>query len=369
EAEAEVAEPTPEEAEIPEWLGELQPPEVKEVGGPHVAEAEGEMLSGDDALAWLESLAAGKEDELRAQAEAERRARVDEIMGRTPARPPEEEAPLEAEAEVAEPTPEEAEIPEWLGELQPPEVKEVGGPHVAEAEAIEALEEVEEEAEAAAMAEEEEAFFGWSGFGLTPPETEPEVVVEEEEWVKSFGFTSFEEDEAEGAEAEEEPILFEEAQPIEEPRTARPAEATVEPEPEVPTEEPEGAPEAPEEEIPAVVMEEEAIAAKPKPEVLPRVKDLQTYVAYVEEHQDDYQARLKLARALWNSGSVDEAIEHYVRLIRNNELLDQVIEDLQSWAREQPEDPRTLQTLGDAYMKEGNLDQALNAYRRAMSLF
>ncbi len=46
------------------------------------AVSEGEFLSGDDALAWLESLTSGKEDELRAQAELDSEARIAEIMGR-----------------------------------------------------------------------------------------------------------------------------------------------------------------------------------------------------------------------------------------------------------------------------------------------
>ncbi len=43
-----------------------------------------EMPSADDALAFLSRLAAGKEDQLRAQAEQEAEARMDEIMGRKP---------------------------------------------------------------------------------------------------------------------------------------------------------------------------------------------------------------------------------------------------------------------------------------------
>jgi len=46
-----------------------------------------EMPSADDALAFLAKLAAGKEDELRAQAEQEADARMAEIMGRKPSEP------------------------------------------------------------------------------------------------------------------------------------------------------------------------------------------------------------------------------------------------------------------------------------------
>ncbi|MBN1262479.1 MAG: tetratricopeptide repeat protein, partial [Anaerolineae bacterium] len=95
-----------EEEGLPAWIDELQPEEEAAVPTVETAEApqvDGDLLSGDDALAWFESLTVGKEDELRAQAEAEAKARVDEIMGRAAPRPvsaPPEPAP-EPEAVVA----------------------------------------------------------------------------------------------------------------------------------------------------------------------------------------------------------------------------------------------------------------------------
>jgi tetratricopeptide (TPR) repeat protein len=109
--------------------------------------------------------------------------------------------------------------------------------------------------------------------------------------------------------------------------------------------------------------------APEEPVVEMPVLDLKEQIAYVEANESDYQARIELARALWRTGDVEEAVEHYVRLIRANELLDKVIEDLESYAERDPKDPRSLQTLGDAYMKEGELDKALAAYKRAMNLF
>ena len=46
-----------------------------------------EMPSADDALAFLAKLAAGKEDQLRAEAKEEADVRMDAIMGRKPAEP------------------------------------------------------------------------------------------------------------------------------------------------------------------------------------------------------------------------------------------------------------------------------------------
>ena len=151
-----------EEEEVPDWLRELEPPAEKKmeeeplvgeqlpteaeevaplaeeaVAPPAAPTEEGEMLSGDDALAWLQSLSAGKEDELRAQAEVEQQARVDEIMGRKRPAPQEEVAEkeelpagrqvTEPEEETAPTEPEaiaeEEEVPDWLRELEPPAEK------------------------------------------------------------------------------------------------------------------------------------------------------------------------------------------------------------------------------------------------------
>jgi tetratricopeptide (TPR) repeat protein len=69
-----VVEPVPEAA-----LGVAEP-----TAAPEVPE---EMPSADDALAFLAKLAAGKEDQLRAQAHEEADLRMDAIMGRKPAEP------------------------------------------------------------------------------------------------------------------------------------------------------------------------------------------------------------------------------------------------------------------------------------------
>ncbi|MCX7682330.1 MAG: tetratricopeptide repeat protein, partial [Anaerolineae bacterium] len=83
------AAPEEAEAELPPWLAgvgkvEAAPEEVP----PAWLEGE-EPPSGEEALAWLEQLMRGKEEELQEQARLEAEARLAEIMGR-PAPPPEE---------------------------------------------------------------------------------------------------------------------------------------------------------------------------------------------------------------------------------------------------------------------------------------
>ena len=114
---------------------------------------EGELPSGDEALAWLEQLAEGKEAELQAQAEAEGEARVAEIMGR----------PIPREITAEETAPEPAEPEEafgWtefgLGEPLPPAAEptltqELSG-EIEAAGASELLEPPEAEKEEAGLA-------------------------------------------------------------------------------------------------------------------------------------------------------------------------------------------------------------------------
>ena len=255
----------------PAPVAEVAPPPPPEPGPAPVAEApapEGDLMSGDDALAWLQSLSAGKEDELRAQAAVESQARVDEILGRKPAAKP-EPTPV---AEVAPPPP-----PEPVAVIEQPVVEAAPPPApeptlVAEAPVLEVAPELEPVAE-------------------LPAEPEP---VEE---VASFG-----------------------------PATRH---------------------------------------AKP---ITPTTDLLEAMRARVEKNPDDHETRLHLARSLWAAEEVKESISHYAYLIRENEKTNLVVEDLRQYVVQRPKDALVLRTLGDAYMNEGLLEQALEIYNQAMNL-
>ena len=63
-----------------------------------------------------------------------------------------------------------------------------------------------------------------------------------------------------------------------------------------------------------------------------------------------------------------EAMENYALLVQAEVEIPSVMADLRQAAEEQPEDMTVLQTLGDAYMAQGLVDQALEIYNRAMNL-
>ena len=108
-------------------------PAAPEVPAPEAVPSwleEGGLPEGEEALAWLASLAAGREAELRAAAEAEAEARMAEIMGREVMPPA--AAPEVPEVPAAPEAPAPVEIPEWLREAAPPEVRAPEAPVPAE---------------------------------------------------------------------------------------------------------------------------------------------------------------------------------------------------------------------------------------------
>lgn len=88
----------------------------------------------------------------------------------------------------------------------------------------------------------------------------------------------------------------------------------------------------------------------------------------VKAHKNDHEARLALARALWAANETEEALSHYTRLIRAKMLMREVFTDLERYIQERPRIPQLWRTLGDAYMKDGQMNKAMETYNQAMSL-
>jgi len=429
EAELRAAAEAEAEARMAEIMGrEVTPPaaapEVPEVPAAPEAPApeavpswleEGGLPEGEEALAWLASLAAGREAELRAAAEAEAEARMAEIMGREVTPPaaapevPEEPAAPEVPApveipewlrEVAPPevrapeAPVPAEIPEWLRGLAPPEVvapevpeeeelpewlREVPMPEapgveerpewmeeavppeaaVPELEVPEWLEEVvPPEVPRAEVPPAEPGMFGWTAFGPEVEILQPPLPVEETPPPEQpFGWTAFGEE-----------VVAPEAPAWREPEF--PA-AEVAPPPTVP---PEAAP--PPEVAPPPVRPPEVVPPAPaRPEVVPpapptaeALASVDALRAYVRSHPRDHEARLNLARALWQAGLYADSLEAYSRLLKAGRLLDEVLADMEAHVAERPNDPAVRRVLGDAYMRADRLADALAAYREALEL-
>ena len=336
--------------------------ETEPISWAQMPTGEDDLLSGDDALAWLESLTLGKEEELRAQAEIESRARVDEILGRKPAVP--------AESTVDE---------------------------------VPVVERTEIETENALTIEEipsDEGAFGWDAFGEEITEV---VDTPSREAVPALEGTPSEESTLDWEVVAEE--LSDEAAPVETVPTAEgdllsgddalawlesltlgkeeELRAQTEIEAQARVNEILGRkPEAPipselAESEPASIAEEPAIAQTPMlqpaevleaPSIDLEALSLDALRDHVRANAADHAARLTLARALRDNGEIEEALEHYTQLVQADAEMQQVMTDLKQATIDYPQDTQVLQTLGDAYMAQDMVDQALEIYNQAMNL-
>jgi hypothetical protein len=425
-------------------------------------QVEEETPSGEDALGWLESLAAEAEEvgaeEPAAEEPAMEEPAAEELAAAVEPEPesavepmaPSDEEVGEVRTEApAEPEPSEEDARSWLDALSPEETEDIESEIEAQAAAriddfettaereMPDVEEVPPEQPPAPERLEAEPF-GWTAFASEVVPGEGEVAEEAE---AAFGFTHFDdvedmpESEAEALEVEQQaeaalqaeveaelppedipvsaqPVTEIEALPesedeIVEPPVEPPVEVGAESaEPEMPIAEPEERVQ-PQVEVPAeedltapqqVTLEPEeaaeqapAVEAQPEAEIEPEAEEeqepevseeprpaaqvsevtdeeLDEMRAYTDSHEDDEGARLALARALWQAGEVDEAMKHYEALVESRDKMDEVLTDMERYYEERPQSASLLRTLGDAYMKEGNLDRALEFYNRAMDL-
>ncbi|GIK39595.1 MAG: hypothetical protein BroJett011_34280 [Chloroflexota bacterium] len=387
-----------EEAELPDWLREAQEettPLAFEEGEPVAPEAQ---IMGDEALPdWLreeqfaldepfEASEPSPETLIETVAESDMVVAeglpdwLQEVQDETP-----EEIPLEAElpAPIPAVSPtrldtdelvDEEGLPDWLREAA----------------------EAEEEAEPL-LAEEAPVPVPVTG----PPSLDVDVMVDEEglpDWLREVAEA---EEEAEPLGVEEapsapEPILIagetvavaveaeeiEEAAPVEEMAEEEEIAPVSQPEPEpVAVSEPESVPapsgipdwlqklrQVDEEEIvpvPVAPMPLPAPAAVARP--VPQPVYAQAVAVPSPDIPADAEERLKRARTARDKGDINEAVGIYDSLVLNGVYLNKIIEDMQQTIKLHPGNYLLYQLMGDAMMRDGRLQSALNAYREALS--
>jgi tetratricopeptide (TPR) repeat protein len=83
---------------------------------------------------------------------------------------------------------------------------------------------------------------------------------------------------------------------------------------------------------------------------------------------DDYMGRLRLARRRRAAGRMEDSLLEYRALLRDStDSLDDLIHDLRDMSGE-TDNSEVHRLLGDAYIREGNYLNALEAYNRALAL-
>lgn len=81
----------------------------------------------------------------------------------------------------------------------------------------------------------------------------------------------------------------------------------------------------------------------------------------------DADEQLKLARTARDKGEWDQAIAIYDSLVAKGVYLNKIIEDMQQAIKTQATNYLLYQLMGDAMMRDGRLQSALNAYREALT--
>jgi cytochrome c-type biogenesis protein CcmH/NrfG len=82
----------------------------------------------------------------------------------------------------------------------------------------------------------------------------------------------------------------------------------------------------------------------------------------------DESSELYNAQAALNAQAVEKALYHYNNLINQGEALDEIIHDLREALYHYPLEISLWQTLGDAYLRSNQLQEALEAYTKAEEL-
>ncbi len=102
------------------------------------------------------------------------------------------------------------------------------------------------------------------------------------------------------------------------------------------------------------------------PEVVTASPEVEAWLARVSADENDYAARLDLARTYWATGNREDAYSQYLELATAGEYSKEVMSDLETIV-EIYDRPDWHRMLGDVYMKAGKLPQALAHYRHSLN--
>jgi tetratricopeptide (TPR) repeat protein len=80
----------------------------------------------------------------------------------------------------------------------------------------------------------------------------------------------------------------------------------------------------------------------------------------------DATAKLSVARATLNAGELDDALEIYRDLLEEPAAVSEIIASLTDVLDQYQDQPAVYELLGDAQMRDGQLNRALDAYRAAL---
>jgi predicted Zn-dependent protease len=339
-------EPAPEEpqavaAELPDWL---KPPEEFSA---ELALAEG---AGDDAMAWLEALAAQQgapPEELVTPLETRTEAMPDWL--RQTVTPAEVEPPVSASQPESGHEPAAAMPDEAAAEPE-------GDDALAWLEALAAQHGARDEELITPAVDRAEDMPAWLQAAMSAPEPAEAELPAPEPASPAEPLPAWL---AEAAAPDVEPLEF---TPVVE--AAEPEVSASPPEPAAP---PEDLPVAVAETKPPEPVQPSPVQAVPAFSAAPAGRRRRLVRPGESGRVEPTAVRLANARAALQAGQQDEALAAYEALILDRQELDGVVADLEA-AAAQAASRRALRALGDAYMRQDRLQKALETYKQAMSL-
>jgi len=87
-----------------------------------------------------------------------------------------------------------------------------------------------------------------------------------------------------------------------------------------------------------------------------------------EDAQDKHHSTQIAAQGKLSQGDITGAMTDYDQLIKKGKRVDEIIADLEAANQAEPDDTEILQVLGDAYMRADRLQEALDTYSKAEQL-
>jgi tetratricopeptide (TPR) repeat protein len=125
----------------------------------------------------------------------------------------------------------------------------------------------------------------------------------------------------------------------------------------------------PAEEAPPAITAEPEPVAQPQEDTISGPKSEEKSVEpFFKDLGEDVPPDIQNARKAFNSGDMDHAMSLYDKLIKSRQSLPIVISDLQEAVDSYPEKAPLWHQLGDAYLRDNQISEAMDAYSKAEEL-
>ncbi len=103
------------------------------------------------------------------------------------------------------------------------------------------------------------------------------------------------------------------------------------------------------------------------PRPLVPAAELDGLIQAVQQNPADHDTRLRLAQGLSDNQRLNEGLQQYETLVNQMAALETVADDLNRIISQQAQHPKARRLLGDVYMRQGRLQEALDTYRGALN--